>query len=151
MSAKTDFKELVAIAKEFLQAVTGELDPYTSEKGQIEEHGRQVVLLTPSHIQYARYGRGPGKKPPFQNILDFVKKENIKFENQTENGTAWAIQNSISIHGTKNWVPNAPSALEEAIYKHMEEYLVDVSKELLIIINDEVNSIYKQIIFKDIV
>lgn len=151
MSVEKDFKELVSIAKEFLQAVTGELDLYTSEKGEIVEKGRQVILLTPAHIQYARYGRGPGKNPPFKNILDFVMKEKIQFENLTQEGTAAAIQFSIGKNGTKNWVPNAPSALEEAIQKHLEEYLVELSGGLSVIINDEVNSIYKQIDFKHII
>jgi hypothetical protein len=146
MSVKTrEFKELMLIAKEFLKAVTGELDPWTKEKGEIKEDGYKAILLTPSHIQFARYGRGPGKKPPFEDILKWVKEEGIKFQGQTETGTAFAIQNSIGLNGTKNWVPNAPSFLDEAIEKHFKEYQIKLGQKLTVIINDEVNSIYKKI------
>lgn len=146
MSAKSEkgFKELMEISKEFLEAVTGELDPWTKTKGEIGDEGTKVYLLTPSHIQYARYGRGPGKNPPFQDIFDWVKTEGIKFGKLDEKGTATAIQFSIGHKGTSNWVPNAPSFLEESILKHMEEYQVELGRKLIVTINDEVNNIYKQ-------
>jgi len=152
MSAKEEFDELLEIAKEFLQVVTGELDKYSSTKGEIhvDSGRRRIILLTPSHIQFARYGRGPGKKPPFESILEWVKRENIKFENSSQDGTAWAIQNSIGLHGTKNWVPNAPSFLEETLQTHMKEYQERIGKKLVVVINDKVNQIYKEINFKDI-
>lgn len=150
MSAKRDFKELMEISLEFLKAVTGELDPYTRTKGEVYQDGYKAVLLTPSHIQYARYGRGPGKRPPLDDILQWVKEQGIKFEKLSEVGTAFAIQNSIGKHGTKNWVPNAPSFLEEAIDKHMDEYQILLGQKLIVIINDEVNSIYKQMNYKNI-
>lgn len=150
MFADKDYQELLLIAKEFLKAVSSEMDPYSKTKGEVIVEEDRVILLTPSHIQYARYGRGPGKKPPFQEILDWVKTEKIKFDNSTEEGTAWAIQNSIGKNGTKNWVPNAPSFLEESIKKHLKEYQVELGNKLTILIQDEVNSIYKQIDFKDI-
>jgi hypothetical protein len=59
MSVSSDFNELVEIAKEFLQAVSKEMDPYSKEKGEVKVEGTKVILLTPSHIQYAKYGRGP--------------------------------------------------------------------------------------------
>jgi len=147
MSAKSkkDFQELMNIAMEFLRAVSGEMDPYTKTKGVVEQEGNKAYLLTPSHIQYARYGRGPGKNPPFKDIFDWVKAEGIKFGNLNEEGTASAIQFSIGHKGTKNWVPNAPSFLDESIQKHMQEYQIELGQKLLVIINDEVNSIYKQI------
>jgi len=147
MSARLDkeFRELMEISKEFLGAVTGELDPWTKTKGEIGDEGTKVYLLTPSHIQYARYGRGPGKNPPFKDIFDWVKAEGIKFGNLDEKGTATAIQFSIGHKGTSNWVPNAPSFLEESILKHMEEYQIELGRKLIVIINDEVNNIYKQL------
>lgn len=150
MFADKDYQELLLIAKEFLKSVSSEMDPYSKIKGEVIVEEDRVILLTPSHIQYAKYGRGPGKKPPFQEILDWVKTEKIKFDNSTEEGTAWAIQNSIGKNGTKNWVPNAPSFLEESIEKHLKEYQVELGSKLTILIQDEVNSIYKQIDFRDI-
>jgi hypothetical protein len=145
MSVSSDFNELVEIAKEFLQAVSKEMDPYSKEKGEVKVEGTKVILLTPSHIQYAKYGRGPGKRPPFQDIYDWVKAEGIQFQDLSTEGTAWAIQTSIGKNGTKNWVPNAPNFLEESINKHFEEYQVLMSQKLIVLINDEVNNIYKKI------
>ena len=57
----------VKVAKEFLQLVAGELDPYTTEKSRIKVNNYlSVSILTPAHIQFAKYGRGPGKPPPMQ-------------------------------------------------------------------------------------
>lgn len=151
MSANKDFSELMEIATEFLRAVTSELDPYTKVKGVIKVEGSKAILLTPSHIQYAKYGRGPGKKPPLDPILEWVKSEGIKFEKLNEVGTAFAIQASIGLKGTKNFVPNAPSFLDESISKYFKEYQLQLGRKLIVQINDEVNSIYKQIDLSNIV
>lgn len=140
-----DFEELMLIAREFLQAVSDEMDPYTKEKGIIQQEGKKTILLTPAHIQYARYGRGPGKKPPFESIFKWVKEEGIKFQGTDERGTAFAIQASIGKKGTKYYTPNAPSFIEESINAHLQEYQIKLGQKLTVIINDEVNDIYKQI------
>jgi hypothetical protein len=145
MSANKDFSELMAIAREFLQAVSDEMDPYTKEKGEIKQEGTKTILLTPAHIQYARYGRGPGKNPPFEDIFRWVKEEGIKFQGTDERGTAFAIQKLIGKNGTKYYTPNAPSFIEESINKHLQEYQIELGQKLTVMINDEVNNIYKQI------
>lgn len=145
MSADKDFSEVMAIAMEFLQAVSSEMDPYTKDKGIIKQEGNKAILLTPSHIQYARYGRGPGKNPPFESIFQWVKEEGIKFQGTDERGTAFAIQSSIGKKGTKNYTPNAPSFIEESIKKHLQEYTIQMGQKLTVLLNDEVNEIYKQI------
>lgn len=150
MSVNKDFEDLLLIAVEFLKAVTGELDPYTKEKGIVELTPMGATLLTPSHIQFARYGRGPGKKPPFENILKWVQEEGIKFDSTDERGTAFAIQALIGKKGTKNWAPNAPSALEEAIKSNMDDFSKELGRKFLITVNDKVSNIYKDINFKDI-
>lgn len=120
--------DLVNIAKEFLRMVSSELDPHTKEKGQVVVEGDDtVILLTPSHIQFAKYGRGPGKKPPLDPILKWVKEKHIQFRSPngrfiTSKGTAFAIQRSIGKNGTKNWVKGAPNALEEAVTKNIDEF-----------------------------
>lgn len=113
----------VKIAKEFLMAVKGELDPYTTQKSEVKVRNFFTVeLLTPSHIQFARYGRGPGKRPPINPILEWVQQKRIAMGTEAK-GTAYAIANSISKKGTSNYVPNAPNFLEEMLRKHMDEYL----------------------------
>lgn len=112
---------LISIAREFLMKVTSHLDPHTDEKGKIVTDGLTMTLLTPGHIQFAKYGRGPGKKPPLDAIERFVVKENLDFGTGTR-GTAFAIQKSIGERGTKNFVPNAPNAMEEAILSEVLSY-----------------------------
>lgn len=122
----------VSIAKEFFKAVSLELDPYTTIKGEVNVNSfTSVSLTTVKHIQFAKYGRGPGKQPPINTILDFVKKKGIIFEGADELGTAWAIAKSISKKGTKNWKPNAPNAIEEALSNNVLEYNKKLSNFVL--------------------
>lgn len=136
----------VEIAKSFLMAVTSELDPYTEQKGivVIDDKGQSVTLFTPSHIQFARYGRGPGKKPPLDPLIEWVTKEGIVSDPTEIRGTAFAIQRSIGENGTKNWVPNAPNALDEAISKHLQKYFGDLSQSILVEQSKEVNHILQE-------
>lgn len=153
MSVDKDFdKDLLEIAKNFLSLVTGELDKYTETKGVIEVQKNSVILFTPSHIQFARYGRAPGKKPPFDSILAWVKKENIKFDTTDERGTAFAIQASIGKNGTKNYKPNAPNFLEEELKKGFGEMSVEMAAFLNVsfdkYVNDAIGTIKLETKFK---
>lgn len=123
-------KEFVDIARDFLILVGKSLDPYTSEKSQVKVGAKgSVSMFTPAHIQFAKYGRGPSDKlPPIDSIIDFVKKKGIIFEDSDEQGTAFAIAMSISKKGTKNWVPNAPNAIQEAINAQLNKYYDEVEK-----------------------
>lgn len=138
-------RELLDIAKQYLTLTTGELDPYTSEKGRIINGQSSVTLLTPAHIQFAKYGRGPGKNPPFEAIFDFVEKNNIQFEGKDKEGTAQAIQFSIGKKGTSNFVPNAPNALEEALAVNYKEFQQKMAKSAMITINNQMIDFYKKI------
>lgn len=130
--------ELIDIAREFLMAVKGELDPWTTRKGEINvESEYAVTLLTPFHAHYAKYGRPPGKQPPVDDMLEWVKREGIIFEGNTELGTAWAIAKSIAKKGTANYDPNAPYIMEEAIDKHIDEYLKKASNYYSVIVRDQ--------------
>ena len=131
------------IAVQFLKAVTAELDPYTSQKGVIQTDGSKVVLFTPAHIQFAIYGRGPGKQPPYDTILAWVKKESITFTDSTQEGTAWAIAKKIAREGTKNWVPNAPNALQEALNFNMEKYVEDVNRQVIELTTERLDNLYE--------
>ena len=132
----------IEIARQFLFMVSEEVDPYVSEKSFIKIQGSDVTLFTPEHFQFAKYGRGPGKQPPIKNILGFVKKNNIKFENSTQEGTAWAIAKSIAKNGPKGYVRNAPNALQEAIDKHINDYEEELYNHLNTYAKRETNNIY---------
>jgi hypothetical protein len=134
--------ELVDLAKAFLLAVSADLDQYTSRKGVVDvESPTSVVLLTPSHVQFAKYGRGPGKRPPIDPILEWVSQKGIIFEGLTQEGTAYAIANSIAKKGTLNYVPNAPNAINETLGTHVGDYLSKLSELFLISINDEMKDV----------
>lgn len=114
---------LIDVAREFLMAVKHELDPYTTRKGEVVQSGQfEFTLLTPSHIHFAKYGRGPGRMPPVDPLLKWVQDKGIQFDGLTQEGTAWAIAKSIEKRGTKNYVPNAPNALDEALTKHYRTF-----------------------------
>lgn len=140
-------EELLILTQLFLEEVRDDLGKYTTEQGEVKIYPalHQVEMTLPSHIQWAKYGRGPGKKPPFDEIFEWVKRENIQFENATQEGTAFAIQKSIGEHGTLNWVPNAPDALQEALSVRWEEYQHDLQKEIMIKVESEVSQIYSQV------
>lgn len=127
--------ELQEIIEQFLKLVSGRLDEYTTQKGKVVVSKNTVTLFTPSHIQFAKYGRGPGKLPPIEPLVDWVKKKGIVKNDKEARGTAWAIAKSISKKGTKNYVPNAPNALTEAIEEEFDNYVEKISG----FITDEIN------------
>lgn len=135
--------EFVDIAKAFLEAVTGELDKWTEENGVIvtNEQDQKVTLFTPQHVQFARYGRGPGKKPPLDPLLKWVIKKGIVEDIKDAKGTAFAIQNSISTKGTKNWDPNGGNFIQEVINDNLKEYYKNLNASIFIEQNNEVINI----------
>ena len=140
--------EFLDIAEAFLKAVTGELDPHTSTKGVIvrDSGGQSVSLFTPSHIQFAKYGRGPGKQPPVDVILKWVTTSGvIQYGSEKEAlGTAWAIAKSISKKGTSNYVPNAPDVFEEAIGLHMSKFNGEINQRIVKITAEKVEKIFDE-------
>lgn len=121
----------VSVTKEFLMLVKGDLDQYTTQKSTIKVNNfLSLTLITPAHVQFAKYGRGPGKMPPLDPLVQWVKKKGIVDGSPSQiKGTAFAIAKSISTKGTKNYVPNAPNALEEAINAHLELYVTKVNNK----------------------
>lgn len=119
-------KELQDIAINFLNMVKSDLDEFTTRKSEIEPITYGAQMFSPSHVQFAKYGRGPGKPPPFKAILDWVQAKNIKFDGSTEEGTAYVIQQSIAKKGTLNFVRNAPNVFEESMDKYYDKYLAEV-------------------------
>tara|TARA_R110002050_G_scaffold81394_3_gene174003 strand:+ start:574 stop:1020 length:447 start_codon:yes stop_codon:yes gene_type:complete len=132
----------VKITKEFLMLVKGDLDQYTTQKSTIKVNNfKSLSLFTPAHLQFARYGRGPGKMPPLDPLIEWVSKKGIVSGGPSEaRGAAFAIAKSISKKGTKNYVPNAPNALEEALDKHMNTYVTKVNEKH---VNDTVRKLEK--------
>tara|TARA_B110000014_G_C19719023_1_gene375870 strand:+ start:113 stop:562 length:450 start_codon:yes stop_codon:yes gene_type:complete len=132
----------IKLATALLQKVANETDKHTSQKATISSDSDSVTLSTPDYLQFAIYGRGPGKRPPLDNILQFVKGKNIVFDGLDQRGTAFAIQASIGKKGTSNWVPNAPNALEGFIEDNLGEYLGSLNVQLLDKNSKDVEEIY---------
>jgi len=132
----------IRLSEAFLKAIAEDLDQYTTDKSVINIGSDNVTMLTPAHVQFAKYGRGPGKKPPLDPILEWIGDKGIIFEGTNEMGTAFAIQNSIGKKGTKNWVPNAPNAIQEAINNSVGEYTKTLSVEVMEKQSQDVNKAY---------
>jgi hypothetical protein len=129
------------IARNFLEAVTSELDTYTSIKGKIFKSGESSMTLeTPDHIQFAFAGRGPGKRPPLEAMLDAVRSKKILFDGMDEKGTAFALQAIIAKKGTKNHKPNAPDILETTVAKYQSIYENEVGEVVLVDIDNRLKS-----------
>lgn len=115
---------LIEIAEQFLLAVKGDLDPYTTPNSIIDKESEtKISLFTPDYVQFAAYGRGPGKQPPVGAIVEWLERKGTISDEKERLGTAWAIAKQIKEKGTVNYVPNAPLVMEEAINKHYETYL----------------------------
>ena len=145
MANKADFIDIVGLARQYLQLTTAELDPYTSKNGEIQTEGLEVSLYTPSHIQYAKYGRDKGKSPPFDPIFEWVKAKNIQFPRLSKKGTAAAIMFGIGKKGTLNFKKDAPNAIEEALNKHFDRYFNALNSSIHAYLVKTTEEIYKNI------
>jgi hypothetical protein len=131
-------KSFESVARAFLEAVTSDLDVYSSVKGEIQKNSStSFSLLTPAHIQFARYGRGPGKNPPLEAMLNLVNSKNILFDGLDKRGTAFAIMFAIGKNGTKNYKPNAGDFMEQTVSKYQDLYEEEISGFANIEINNQ--------------
>lgn len=134
----------VKVTKEFLMLVKGDLDQYTTQKSTIKVNNfLSLTLLTPAHIQFAKYGRGPGKPPPIDPIMKWLSQKGIVKDSKQAKGTAIAIAKSIGKKGTSNYVPNAPNALEESIKKHLDSYITKVNNKHVKNTVNDLEKVYK--------
>jgi len=157
MSRSKKGETFVDIAREYIKLMTGELQPYTSEKITVLiDSENKVSFFTPKHMQFAKYGRGPGKQPPLEAMLDFVTKGRIQFRDArgrftTYESTAWAIAKSIAKKGTSNWKPGAPDALQEALDKGNKAYLKQLSNFTKKKTLEELQLIYREQFSEEII
>ena len=127
-------QDFIQVATSFLTMVGNDLDAYTTRSSEVKTlNSTSVALFTPSHIQFAKYGRGAGKMPPIDPILEWVKAKGIVTDDKEARGTAWAIAKSISKNGTKNYTANAPNAIEESLANNLNTYMESMGK---IIVDD---------------
>jgi len=133
------------IARKFLEGIKGDTDKYTSVKSQIIEHNPESFsLFTADHLFYAKNGRGPGKAPPLDAMLEFIKSKNILFDGLDSRGTAFAIQQSIKKKGTKNFKPNGTDPLTDAVNKYQRKYEEDLNDFITVDMNERLNQEMKE-------
>ena len=61
------------------------------------------AIIAPSHTYYMVHGRGPGKFPPRNNIIEWIRQKNISFEGITISSLAYLIARKIALEGTKTF------------------------------------------------
>lgn len=150
---KINLNELGDIAEAFLKLCKEDLDAYTRDKGIIEKFNSPhpgAKMLTPAYVQFAKYGRGPGKNPPVENILDFVKAKSISFSGLTERQTAWVIAIKIGREGTKNFKRNAPNFIGEVIKLYEPELMENIGEFSANIVQESIRRIVPTIFPKRI-
>jgi len=141
----------IKIAKEFMQLVRGELQPYTSgDVRVVVGTGNSVSVFAPAHIHFAKYGRAPGKMPPVEPLIEWVKKKGIVKSDKEARGTAWAIAKSISKKGTKNYVRKNKSAIEEALDKGFENYADKLAEHTGKVTLEQLQILYEDILPNEI-
>lgn len=133
------------IARDFLESVTSDLDTYTSVKGKIYGDLNSMTLETPDYIQFAFAGRGPGKRPPLEAMLEAVRSKNILFDGMDERGTAFALQAIIAKKGTKNHKPNAPDILETTVAKYQQIYMDELGESILVEVDNRLKEEMREI------
>ncbi len=141
--------EIREIVEQFLKLVSGRLDKHTTEKGEVKASGNKITLFTPEHIQFAKYGRAPGKLPPIEPLIEWVKQKGIAKDDKEARGTAFAIAKSIAKNGTRNYVKNAPNAIGEAIEDEFDNYTTRLSGYFSEKINNEILDLIVKALPKD--
>lgn len=143
MALNDDFIDII---RDFLKLVKGDLQPYVTEEVSILVDGSgKASVFAPSHLQFAYAGRGPGKQPPLDPILQWVSEKGVIFEGSTKEGTAWAIAKSIAKNGTKNWKPGAPDIVKKAIEEHNRDFLKKLADRGGKIFLEELQMAYEEI------
>lgn len=145
-------QDLLDIMTEFLEITANKANKHTSEKSVIKvEDDLTVSLFTPEHLQFAVYGRGPGRNPPLAAIEKWVSSKGIVSDPGEALGIAFAIQKSIGENGTLNYVPGAPNALEEMLEDTMNVYNSELAEQVGFNINEVVKEAWDKILPKKII
>jgi hypothetical protein len=100
----SNLKELLNRLKPFIFEI---LKPFKLEKSRLIEQmdffiqNGELVLYAPEYIEFVDKGRGAGKMPPVQKILDWVIFYQIGTGKDDSTKIAWAVAKSISKNGTR--------------------------------------------------
>lgn len=90
-------------------------------------------LTGSSYFYWQIHGRGPGKQPPIQNIIDWIRSKAIALVDITEKGLAFLIARKIGREGTNIFQGKSPGLavpliIEEettVLNRNLEEFLTE--------------------------
>jgi len=103
---------------DFLQSVVDDMGKQNQKVPvsamRIEANNIEGNLFAPDWFQYMIYGRGPGKRPPFEEPNDVIEKwinrnpqvlasAKLKWKYITPKGLAYIIGKKIGEEGTRIW------------------------------------------------
>lgn len=139
----------------FLRTIDG-LKSDAAQKGQkipvssirVEADETRAVLYAADHFKYLIYGRGPGKFPPPDSMLDWVKSNPDALERAqrvfryiTEQGLAYIIGRKISREGTDIFSGKRPGIdLLGVLDANMPKLLEDLARNEVIKIATDLRS-----------
>lgn len=74
----------------------------------IDSNSINIILTAPTGVYFFSEGRGPGKMPPEEPILRWMKQRGIRVRNSkgqfiTDKAGSFLIRRKIGKEGTKNW------------------------------------------------
>ena len=122
--------------KDIVQQMSAENKKVPVDKFRSEITGSSAKLFAPSWFWYMIFGRGPGKAPPPDAMLDHVKRnpdvvEQLRVwfkKNISEKSAAYVIGNSIAERGTRIYRGEVKGV---GFLEAMETNMPDLLKELL--------------------
>lgn len=125
------FEKLLASIRE---DADGKGQKMPSLRIEADENGGK--LIGPHYFKYLVYGRGPGKRPPREAMLDFVRANpeilasaKQRFKYITEKGLAYIIGRKIGAEGTDIYQGKKPGIdLLGAMEEHIDELLRTIAR-----------------------
>ena len=146
-------KKVRQILEEYREKIVLQLKDRISKRELIASRGlinsisaettdRSIIVSAIDYATYVDEGRGPGKKPPVNKILEWVESKNLTSNNdkyKKHRDMAWAIANGIAKLGTierfdyqgGDFIDYVTDNIVASLTEELQEgYLEDLNNEL---------------------
>lgn len=141
-----DFADnLISEYKDAIPEVTGVLKNSIRGKVSTTYNGYVITITLDKYWRWLEYGRGAGKQPPLQNIIDWIERKPIvpQVNNSTPTVSnrvptvrqiAFAIARHIGLYGTKAnyYFRDTFDSLKDELIRGITEALQKDTKEQLL-------------------